>query len=105
VKFEERRAELEKAAAETLKQAETRCEALGKVTVTIASKAGDEGKLFGSLGTRDIADAITAAGVAIEKREVLLPEGPLRDIGEYEIAVQLHTDVRTTVAVKVVAED
>ncbi|WP_286810572.1 50S ribosomal protein L9, partial [Marinobacter sp. UBA2678] len=91
--FEERRAELEKAAAEKLSAAQARGEALEGASVTITSKAGEEGKLFGSIGVRDIADAITAAGTDVEKSEVRLPEGPLRVVGEYEIELQLHSDV------------
>ncbi len=103
-KFEARRAELEAAAAETLTAAQTRAEALAGLNVTIVSKAGDEGKLFGSIGTRDIADAATAAGQEICKSEVRLPEGALRHIGEFEIAVQLHSEVTSSINVTVVAE-
>jgi len=102
--FEERRAELEKAAADKLATAQARAEKLDGESFTIASKAGDEGKLFGSIGVRDIADAITSAGTEVEKSEVRLPEGPLRAIGEYDIELQLHTDVTVTVKLAVVAE-
>lgn len=102
--FEERRAELEKAAAEKLATAQSRAEALEGASFTITSKAGDEGKLFGSIGVRDIADAITAAGTEVEKSEVRLPEGPLRAVGEYEIELQLHSDVTVVVKLAVVAE-
>jgi large subunit ribosomal protein L9 len=102
--FEARRAELEKAAAETLEAAKSRAEALEGKEIIIAAKAGDEGKLFGSIGTADVADAITAAGVAVEKAEVRMPEGPIRSIGEYEVAVHLHVDVDCTVKVTVTAE-
>ncbi|MDI9246204.1 50S ribosomal protein L9 [Marinobacter sp. CHS3-4] len=102
--FEERRAELEKAAAEKLAAAQARGEALNGASVTITSKAGEEGKLFGSIGVRDIADAITAAGTEVEKSEVRLPEGPLRVVGEYEIELQLHSDVSVTINLAVVAE-
>jgi large subunit ribosomal protein L9 len=101
--FEERRAELEKAAAERLAAAQSRAEALEGQSFTISSKAGDEGKLFGSIGVRDIADAITAAGTEVEKSEVRLPEGPIRVTGEYEIELQLHTDVTVTVQLAIVA--
>ncbi|MFA5530961.1 MAG: 50S ribosomal protein L9 [Thiohalomonadaceae bacterium] len=103
-KFEARRAELEKAAAAELAEAQARAEkvaALGEVTIT--AKAGEEGKLFGSVGTADIADAITAAGVEVSKAEVKLPEGALRHTGEYSIDVSLHSDVVQAVTVKVVA--
>jgi large subunit ribosomal protein L9 len=77
---------------------------LNDLAVTIVSKAGDEGKLFGSIGTRDIADVISAAGVEVAKSEVKLPEGSLRTVGDFEIAVQLHSDVTATVKLAVVAE-
>ena len=102
--FETRRAELEKAAAEKMAEAEARAAKLNDLAVTIVSKAGDEGKLFGSIGTRDIADAVTAAGVEIAKSEVKLPEGSLRTVGDFEIAVQLHSDVTAVVKLAVVAE-
>lgn len=102
--FEERRAELEKAAADKLSAAQSRAEALEGQSFTISSKAGDEGKLFGSIGVRDIADAITAGGTEVEKSEVRLPEGPIRVTGEYEIELQLHTDVTVTVQLAVVAD-
>ena len=101
--FEARRAELEKAAAEALAAAEERRDKLQGMSVTITSNAGDEGKLFGSIGNTDIADAVTAAGVPLEKREVRLPEGPIRTIGEFEIDLHLHTDVNASVNVVVVA--
>ena len=100
---EARRAELEKIAAEKKAEAEARAAKLADLTVTIAANAGEEGKLFGSIGTRDIADAVTAAGVAIEKSEVRLPDGALRTVGEFDIDVQLHTDVDATVKLVVVA--
>jgi large subunit ribosomal protein L9 len=102
--FEERRAELEKSAAEKLSVAQARAEKLENASFTISSKAGDEGKLFGSIGVRDVADAITAAGTDVEKSEVLLPEGPLRAVGEYEVELKLHSDVHVTVKLAVVAE-
>jgi large subunit ribosomal protein L9 len=102
--FEARRAELEKAAADVLAEAQARSEQLADMSVTIRAKAGDEGKLFGSVGTADIAEAITAAGVAIERSEVRLPEGAFRYIGEFPVAVHLHTDVTTEVTVIVEAE-
>jgi large subunit ribosomal protein L9 len=103
--FEERRAELEKQAAEKLAAAEARkaqIEGLGKVT--ISHKAGEEGKLFGSVGTSDIADACTAAGAEVAKAEVRLPEGPFRVAGEYEVELHLHADVNATISVEVIAE-
>lgn len=103
-KFEARRAELEKAAAEKLAAAHARKEQLESLAVTIPANAGDEGKLFGSIGTRDIAQAITEAGVATEKSEVMLPEGTIRVIGDFEIDLHLHTDVVATIKLAVVPE-
>lgn len=104
-KFEARRAELEAAAADSLAAAEARAATLNEMQpVTIPANAGEEGKLFGSIGTRDIADAVTAAGVAIDKSEVRLPEGALRELGEYEINVQVHGDVTAIIALAVVPE-
>lgn len=103
-RFQERRAELEKAAAEALAAAEARKAGLESLTVTIAAKAGDEGKLFGSIGTGDIAHAVTAAGQAVERHEVRLPEGPFRALGEYEVELHLHTDVNAMIKLIIVAE-
>lgn len=103
-KFEARRAELEKIAAEKLAAAEARKASLDGMSITIAQKAGDEGKLFGSVGTHDIAEALTAAGTAVVKSEVRLPQGALRELGEYEIDIDLHGDVVATVKLSVVAE-
>lgn len=102
--FEARRAELEAAAAGRLTVAVARGEKLAALSITIPANAGDEGKLFGSIGTRDVAEAITAAGVEVSKAEVRMPEGVIRDIGEYEIAVQLHSDVSQLVNIAVVPE-
>jgi len=103
--FETRRAELEAKLAETLAAAEARAAKLTELAeVTIASKAGDEGKLFGSIGTRDISDAITEAGVEVVKAEVRLPLGSIRETGEFDIVIHLHNDVDTTIKVVVIAE-
>ena len=102
--FEERRAGLEAAAAAKIAEATARAEKLAELTVTIAANAGDEGRLFGSIGTRDIADAITEAGVAVTKAEVKLPNGTLRDVGSFDIDLQLHAEVTATVKLVVVAE-
>ena len=103
-KFEARRADLEKAAAEAVADAKKRAEHLANTgKVTIGSNAGDEGKLFGSVGPADVADALTATGVVIEKREVLMPEGPIHQVGEYEFNIRLHSDVIQAVTVVVVA--
>ena len=102
-KFEARRAELEKAAAEAVAAAQTRADKVAEIeTVTIARNASEEGKLFGSVGPADIAEALTEAGADIEKREVIMPEGALHTIGEFEVSVRTHTDV--TQALKVVIE-
>jgi len=102
--FEARRAELEKIATEKLAAAQARANALSKLQVVITHKAGDEGKLFGSIGTHNIAEAITAAGVAVEKQEVRMPTGVIRQIGEYDIDINLHTDVVVTLPIKIAAE-
>lgn len=102
--FEARRAELEQAAGEKKAAAETRATQLADLTVTIEANAGDEGKLFGSVGTRDIANAISEAGVEVVKSEVKLPQGALRELGEYDIDIQLHVDVTQTVKLAIVAE-
>jgi large subunit ribosomal protein L9 len=103
--FEARRSELEGAAAEAVAKAEVRAgrmAELGQIVITVV--AGEEGKLFGSVGTRDIADAVTSAGVEMNKAEVRLPEGALREVGEYEVKVHLHTDVDAVVQLAIVAE-
>ena len=105
--FEARRAELEQQAAEKLAAAEARkaqIEAL-EDGVTITHKAGEEGRLFGSVGTVDIAHACSEAGVEIAKSEVRLPEGPFRVAGEYEVTLHLHTDVNATLKVTVIGEE
>ncbi len=103
--FEARRAELEKAAADKLGAAQARADKVTELgSVTIPAKAGDEGKLFGSIGTRDIADALTAAGVETSKAEVLMPTGAIRNVGDYDIDLQVHSDVTATVKVSVVPE-
>lgn len=102
--FEARRAELEAAAAEKRGVAEARAEKLAALNITIAGNAGDEGKLFGSIGTRDLADAITAAGVEVTKAEVRLPNGVIREIGEFEVSIQLHAEVTQVVNVSVVSD-
>jgi large subunit ribosomal protein L9 len=95
--FETRRAELEAAAAEKVAAAQARADKLAGVVVTMESNAGEEGKLFGSIGTRDIADAISATGNEVAKSEVKMPEGVIRELGEYDVSIQLHSDVTTVV--------
>jgi large subunit ribosomal protein L9 len=104
-KFEARRAELEKAQAEALAAAAARAEKLSTLTLTIRRKAGEEGKLFGSVSTGDIAEAATAAGVELHKHEVRLPEGPFRAVGQYEVALNLHADVDASVKLNIEAEE
>lgn len=102
--FEARRAELEKAAAEKLAAANSRAKALAKLEIVITHKAGDEGKLFGSVGTQNIADAITEAGAKVEKHEVRMPDGVIRQIGTYDIDINLHSDVVVTMPINIAAE-
>lgn len=102
--FEARRAELEKAAAETLAAARARAEQIAAVAqITIKANAGDEGKLFGSIGVTDIVDALSAAGLTVERREVALPEA-IRTLGEFDIELLLHSDVKQVVKLIVEAE-
>jgi large subunit ribosomal protein L9 len=103
--FESRRAELELAASDKLTAAEARKASIDGVTVTISRKAGEEGKLFGSVGTTDIAEALVAAGSEVDRSEIRLPEGVFRAIGDYEVGVHLHTDINAVIVVSVVAEE
>lgn len=103
--FEKRRAELEKLAVEHLTLAQQRKGELEGKVITIRSKAGQEGKLFGSVGTVDIAEAVTAAGVKLERKEVRMPQGPIRTAGEHKVEVHLHTDVNVEITVNVIAEE
>ncbi len=102
--FEARRAELEKVAAEKLAAANARANALGKLEIVISHKAGEEGKLFGSVGTQNIADAITEAGSKVEKHEVRMPACVIRQIGSYGIDINLHSDVVVTMPISITAE-
>ncbi|EIM01656.1 50S ribosomal protein L9 [Rhodanobacter thiooxydans] len=102
--FEQRRAEYEAKANTMLATAESRKAKLVEVAVTIAAHSSAEGKLFGSVGPRDIAEALVAAGHEVHKNEVILGEGPLRNVGEYDVVVNLHADVQTTVKVIVVGD-
>ncbi|HFB65237.1 MAG TPA: 50S ribosomal protein L9 [Aeromonadales bacterium] len=100
--FEERRAELERIAKDALAAAQARAEKLNELVVTIERLAGEEGKLFGSVGTHDIADAISeASGVEIIKREVMMPDGAIRSIGEYDIDLSLHNEVNVSIKIVV----
>ncbi|OOR89908.1 50S ribosomal protein L9 [Moraxella caviae] len=104
-KFEARRAELEALEAKELEAAQKRADALADVNVIMRAKAGDEGKLFGSIGTRDIADALTASGLEVDRQEVKLPEGPFRQVGEYKVTIQLHHDISAEILVSILSED
>jgi large subunit ribosomal protein L9 len=103
-RFEAMRAELEKAATDRLSAAGNRAAALQELVVTIKAIASDEGKLYGSIGPREISDALIQLGHEVSKREVLQPEGPLRHIGEFEVQLQLHADIDTVIKVVVVPE-
>lgn len=102
--FEARRAELERIEGEKRAEAQARAALVGGLDITLTVKAGDEGKLFGSITVRDIVEAAEKRGVPIDKSEVLMPEGPLRELGEYEIDAQLHAEVTATMKIRVVAE-
>lgn len=102
VVFEERRADLEKKAAAALASAEQRASKLNDVTLTIEAQATEEGKLYGSIGVAEICEGLAAKSVEIDKREVMLPEGPIHSIGEYKIDIQLHSEVVAKLQVEVV---
>ncbi len=102
--FEQRRAELEKKAETALASAQERAEVINNLTIVIAAQASDEGKLFGSVGVSEIKDALTAKSVAISKREISMPEGPLYAVGAYEIEIQLHSDVIATLKLEIVPQ-
>lgn len=102
--FEAKRAEYEAKANDILSAAQARKNSLEGASIEIAANASTEGKLFGSVGTRDIAEAFTAAGYKLEKSEVVMGEGPIRRTGEFEVLVHLHADVHTRVKLTVVAE-
>ena len=104
-KFEARRAELEQTQAEALEKAQARAEQLNKVSITLARKAGAEGKLFGSVGTVDISEAVAQTGVKLAKHEVRLPHGAFRVTGEHEVTIHLHADVEAKIRINIVAEE
>jgi len=97
--FEARRAELEKAALKKLSTAEERCAALQGFEIVLTANTGEEGKLYGSIGPREIADAVTERGISLEKSEVIMGEGPIRYTGEHNVLVHLHADVETEIKV------
>lgn len=103
--FEERRADLEKHAAEMLAQSQKRAEVLTGISVTVAARAGEEGKLYGSVGPAEISEALVAAGHEVQKSEIDLPNGPIHEVSESEVTLQLHTDVNVKINVVVVAEE
>lgn len=103
--FESRRAELEKAAAEKLVKAQQLAAKIAELaSVSIASVVGEEGRLFGSVGPRDVTEALNAAGIEVSKTEIKMPEGAIREVGQYDIDIQLHSDVTQTVQVIVTEE-
>lgn len=102
--FEAKRAELEKKAADELSAAQTRATQLEALSLVIAANAGEEGKLFGSVGPAEVAEAATAAGVETDRHEVRMPDGPIRMIGEFQVQVHLHADINAMVTVTVTGE-
>jgi large subunit ribosomal protein L9 len=104
-KFEARRAELEKKEHEELSGAQARAKKLEGFKLSITAKAGSEGKLFGSVGTSDIADGVKKAGYSIERSEVRLPHGPIRQAGEHVVQLQLHTDIVVDLPVVITPEE
>lgn len=102
--FQEKKAELERVAGEKLAAAQARAEKLTGFSVKVAQKAGVDGRLFGSVGNADIAEALTAAGMEVSKAEVRLPDGPFKTLGEFPVTLSLHTDVTCDITVTVVAE-
>ena len=103
--IESRRAEFEKMAEEAIAEAGKRRDQIEQLTISITSKSGTEGKLFGSIGNADVAEAITAAGVEIAKRDVRLPDGPIRQAGEYEVTIHLHTDVDAVAKIVIIGDE
>lgn len=102
-KFEERRAELERLADETLSKAQARQARLDKQVITISAQSGEEGKLFGSIGTVDIVEALQKAGFEVNKQELRLPSGPIRMLGEHAVRLHLHPDVDAEIVISVIA--
>jgi len=103
--IEARRAELEKAAAADLAKAKSRAKTINGVELVISANAGSEGKLFGSVGPIDIAEALEAIQIEVERAEIRMPDGPIHDLGDFTVGVHLHTDVDAEITVKVVAAD
>lgn len=103
--FAQRRAELEQQQAQALSAAQQRAAQLEGLSVTITSRSGTEGKLFGSVGTEEIRQSIEDAGINVEKKEIRMPDGPLRTVGEHPISLHLHADVDSEVTVNIVGEE
>jgi large subunit ribosomal protein L9 len=103
-KFETRRVELEKAAIQKLETAQQRAVAISDLTITITARAGEQNKLYGSVGPREIADAISAQKITVTKNEILMPNGPIHHLGEHDVKLQLHSDVELTIKVTVSPE-
>ncbi len=103
-RFEARRAELERVAAGLLAKAKARAEQLAELIVTLSVKTGSEGRLFGSVGSADIANAVSAAGIELQKHEIRLSTGSIRQIGEYDVDLLLHPEVKTQIRVNIIAE-
>ena len=103
--FEQRRKELEAAASERLAEARSRAQQMENLVIEVARKAGEEGKLFGSVSTHDIADAVTDRGMALEKSEINLDEGALKELGDHEVSISLHPEVHFSIRVIVSPEE
>ncbi len=103
--FEARRTELEKAAAEELTGARAREELIQGMELVLSANVGTEGKLFGSVGPIDIAEAFSKVGVEVQRSEIRMPDGPIHDVGEYKISVHVHTEINVEVTIQVVAEE
>ncbi len=102
-RFEQRRAELEKKAQQSLSSAEQRAAKLNDTTVVIAAMASDEGKLYGSISANEIADALTEKSIEVSKREIVMPDGPLHSIGDYEVEIHVHSDVIAKLQVQIIS--
>lgn len=102
--FEAKKADLKIAAVDKLKAAQTRAESINNLKISLTAQAGEEGKLFGSIGVRDITEAVVSQGVELEKSEVRMPDGPLRELGEFEVHIHLHTEVSASLKIEVTAE-
>ncbi len=103
-RFKAHRTELEQVAAQVLFTAQNRATQLAELIVTLSVKTGSEGRLFGSVSAADIANAVSAAGIKLQKNEVRLPSGPIRQVGEYDVDLHLHNEVNTQIRVNIIAE-